>query len=84
MNYCQGDARTNMLYSATCRVIIRGEKDDYSGGRTLARSIRDSLAWRVTTGYISVRVRTAEPEYYGMDDIGAPLFGMDVDMLYSA
>jgi hypothetical protein len=84
MNYCNDGTRTPMLYSASCRVVVRGDKDDYSGARTLARSIRDAAHFRVTTGYIAVRVRTAEPEYYGTDDIGAHLFGMDIDMLYSA
>lgn len=83
-NWVQNGARTSMMYNATCRIVIRGDKDDYAGARTLARSIRDALAWRVTTGYISVQVRTAEPEYYGVDDLGAHLFGMDVDMIYSS
>lgn len=84
MNYCNGGAASPELYSPSCRVVVRSDVGNYNDGRDLARTIRGVIHDVPPTGYISCRVRSAEPEYYGRDDDGAHLFGIDVDMLYSA
>jgi hypothetical protein len=82
LNYCD-DSRTPQLYDFTMRVIIRGNAQDYSDGLTLARSVRDVIHDNPPSGYIATRVLTAEPVFFGYDDDGSHLFGIDVEMLYS-
>ena len=82
LNYCDG-SRTPQLYNATVRIVVRGNDQDYADGRTLARSIRDAIHDNGPSTYIACRCLNAEPEYYGSDDDGGHLFGLDVEMLYS-
>jgi hypothetical protein len=83
LNYCDGSATTQM-YFPLVRVVVRGDKQDFSGTRTLARAIRDAIHDVPPSGYVSCRVRTSEPEFYGQDDDGAWLFGLDLDMIYES
>ena len=83
LNYCD-DSRTPQLYDAIVRVVIRGDGQDYSAARTLARSVRDAVHDNPPSGYIATRCLSAEPGYVGEDSDGSHLFALDVEMLYSA
>lgn len=49
-------------------IRVRSAPDDFDGGQTLARSVRDALHHQTITGYVNVTVREADPAYLGVID----------------
>lgn len=67
------------------QVIVRGDRDDYAGTLSLARSIRDVVHRSDTTltDYVQVRVMEEDPIPIGVDDQGLPMYSINAELLFS-
>lgn len=52
------------------QIRVRSAGEDYSGGRTLARAVRDALHHAAVSGYADVSVRASSPDYLGVTEKG--------------
>lgn len=66
------------------QVIVRGANDGYEAGRTLAKSIYDTLNFAIDTmtTYIEVRCDQAEPIYLGQDSARHHLWSINVTLIH--
>ncbi len=62
------------------QVSVRSDKDDYAGGLTLARQVRDAVNHATVVDYIDIRIGASEPNYIGEEDPGYHLWTINVEM----
>lgn len=62
--FVSGGTGTERRYSAVS-IRVRSARDDYAGGLTLARSVRDAIHRASISGYITVSVRESDPIWLG-------------------
>lgn len=62
------------------QIRIRSTTEDFPGGQTLARNVRDFLHKRVVSGYVDIRAREAEPNYLGPDEQGHHEWSVNLDL----
>ena len=60
---------TEFRYSQVS-IRVRSARDDFPGGTTLARSVRDAIHHATVSGYIRVFVRESDPAYLGATENG--------------
>jgi hypothetical protein len=65
---------------STVQITIRSAPNDYSGGRSTARSVRNRVHKGSIAGYVDVRVREAEPNYIGQDEAASHLHTVNVEL----
>jgi hypothetical protein len=70
------------LWTATCQVRVRSDREDFSGGQMLALSVLEALHQPKHASYLSVRVREGAPLYLGTDGADRHLWSMNVQLEY--
>jgi hypothetical protein len=78
-NYCDGSI-TPQAREPQLQVTVRSNPQDFSGGQTLARSVKDALHDIPPSGYDACRVTQAEPVPIGETDSGEHLFSVNVHL----
>lgn len=63
----------------TCQVRVRGPREDFANGQTLARAVLDALNLATVSGYVQVRVRESAPFYGGTDQSDRHGWAMNVE-----
>lgn len=78
--YVMGNAYT--VQRSTVQVRVRGDANDYIGGRDFAQSIYDALNGIVPTGYFSVFCQQSEPVWIGFDSDNRPEWSINLIVTY--
>lgn len=76
------NGESTRLVRAQVRVLVRGDKDDYDGGKTLADSVHAATEHASVSGYINVRNLEALPNRLRMDDSGRHRWQWTVEMIF--
>ncbi len=78
-----GGGTTAETYSGV-QVLVRGANDGYEAGRTLAKSVYDTLnfATATMTTYAEVRCDQSEPLYLGQDSARHHLWSINVTLIH--
>jgi len=72
---------TNAWRQFSIQIRVRRNKNDYDGGLTLARSIRDAIHYASIAGYFDVLVTTSDPNYLGQDAEGHHEWSLPATMI---
>lgn len=78
-----GATRTVYL-QATCQVLVRGPREDYSAGQTLAFGVCRALSLPTLAPYVAIRVRESAPFPLPADDSDRGLWSLNVEAEYVA
>lgn len=65
---------------STVQVTVRSAANDFGGGQTLARNVRNRVHKGIVAGYVLLRVREPEPNYIGIDELGSHTWTLNVEM----
>ena len=64
------------------KIYVRSNPHDFSGGQTLARSVRDAIHHVVPSGYLESEVQESEPNYLGQQENGEHLWTITTELLH--
>lgn len=78
-NYCDGSV-TPQSREPQLQITVRSDPRDYSGGYTLAASVRDALHDQPLSGYDACRITQTDPIPIGETDSGEHLFSLNVHL----
>ena len=68
------------LEKPAVRVLVRSDRNDFSGGVTLADSVLAAIDMNPPTGYVEARTTTSDPIYIGTDDTGHHEWSINVEL----
>jgi len=74
-----GPSSTDMRRS-TVQITVRSDAQDFDGGQTLVRAVRNAIHKAAVAGYVDIRVRESEPNYLGQDEAARHLWTVNVEM----
>ena len=68
------------LEKPTVQILVRSDRNDFSGGVTLADSVLAAIDMTPPTGYVEARTTTSDPIYIGTDDTGHHEWSINVTL----
>lgn len=79
--FIAGGSGTEQRFSSLL-IRVRSDPNDFQGGQTLARSVRDAIHHSIPTGYIEAAVRETDPSYLGVTNKGHHEWSIGVDLMH--
>jgi hypothetical protein len=70
------------MLSPSCQVRVRGNREDFQAGQTLAFSVMDAINLATHASYIDIRVRESSPFYVGPDGADRHMWSLNVEIRY--
>jgi hypothetical protein len=68
--------------SVSCQIRVRGDREDFQAGQTLACGILEALNQTAPSPYVAIRVRESAPFYGGTDSADRPQWSLNVVLQY--
>lgn len=75
-----GNAR--VVRDAAIQIVVRGKRDAFEAGITLARNVWDAVHYAVIAGYLDVQCDQGEPLYLGETEDGRHQWAVNATMAY--